>query len=66
MRNSFYASAEQEINERIVMTTGLGMKESAPFGLIVTSPNVKAGDRDVPTPGSQLKIVPTHRKTEAR
>jgi len=48
------------------MTTGLGMKESAPFGLIVTSPNVKAGDRDVATPGMQLKIVPTHRKTEAR
>ena len=64
--DSLYASAEQEINERIVMTTGLGMTESAPFGLFVTSPDVKAGDLGVPTPGMQLKLVPTHDKIEVR
>ncbi len=64
--DSLYASAEQEVNERIVMTTGLGMTESSPFGLFVTSPNVKAGDLGVPTPGMQLKLVPTHGKTEVR
>ena len=64
--DSLYASAEQEISERIVMTTGLGMTESGPFGLFVTSPNVKAGDLGVPTPGMQLKLVPTHGKTEVR
>ena len=66
MWDSLYASAEQEISERIVMTTGLGMTESGPFGLFVTSPNVKAGDLGVPTPGMQLKLVPTHGKTEVR
>ncbi len=64
--DSLYASAEQEINERIVMTTGLGMTESAPFGLFVTGPNVKAGDLGVPTPGLELKLVPTDGKTEIR
>ena len=64
--DSLYASAEQEIHQRIVMTTGLGMTESAPFGLFVTSPNVKAGDLGVPTPGLQLKLVPTNGKTEVR
>ena len=64
--DSLYASAELEIHERIVMTTGLGMTESAPFGLFVTSPNVKAGDLGVPTPGLQLKLVPMNGKTEVR
>ena len=64
--DSLYTSAELEIRERIVMTTGLGMTESAPFGLFVTSPNVKAGDLGVPTPGLQLKLVPMNGKTEVR
>ncbi|MGB4116872.1 MAG: feruloyl-CoA synthase [Polaromonas sp.] len=64
--DSLYASAEAEVNERIVMTTGLGMTESAPFGLFVTSPNVKAGDLGVPTPGMHLKLVPASGKTEVR
>lgn len=64
--DSLYASSEQETSERIVMTTGLGMTESAPFGLFVTSPNVKAGDLGVPTPGLQLKLVPADGKTEVR
>jgi feruloyl-CoA synthase len=64
--DSLYASSEAEVNERIVMTTGLGMTESAPFGLFVTSPNVKAGDLGVPTPGMHLKLVPANGKTEVR
>ena len=64
--DSLYASSEAEVGERIVMTTGLGMTESAPFGLFVTSPNVKAGDLGVPTPGMQLKLVPANGKTEVR
>lgn len=64
--DSLYASSEREVNERIVMTTGLGMTESAPFGLFVTSPNVKAGDLGVPTPGMQLKLVTENGKTEVR
>ena len=64
--DSLYESEEREIGERIVMTSGLGMTESGPFGLFVTSPNVRAGDLGVPTPGMELKLVDTDGKTEVR
>ncbi len=64
--DSLYESQEREIGERIVMGTGLGMTESGPFGLFVTSPNVRAGDLGVPTPGLELKLVDTDGKTEVR
>ena len=61
-----FESQEREIGERIVMCTGLGMTESGPFGLFVTSPDVKAGDLGLPTPGLELKLVDTDGKTEVR
>ena len=66
--DSLFQSQEREIGQRIVMGTGLGMTESAPYGLFVTSPNVKAGDLGLPTPGLQLKLVPhaDSGKTEVR
>jgi feruloyl-CoA synthase len=64
--DSLYESEEAEIGERIVMTSGLGMTESGPFGLFVTSPNVKAGDLGVPTPGLELKLVDMQGKSEVR
>jgi feruloyl-CoA synthase len=64
--DSLYESQEREIGERIVMTTGLGMTESSPFGIFVTNPNVRAGDLGVPTPGMELKLVPIGDKTEVR
>lgn len=64
--DSLHASQEAEIGERIVMTTGLGMTESGPFGLFVTNPNVKAGDLGVPTPGMEIKLVPSGDKMEVR
>jgi feruloyl-CoA synthase len=39
--DSLYESQEKEIGERIVMVTGLGMTESAPFAVFVTNPGVK-------------------------
>jgi feruloyl-CoA synthase len=57
---------EREIGERIVMGTGLGMTESAPFAIFITNPNVKAGYLGVPTPGLELKLVPVDGKTEVR
>ena len=56
--------AEREIGERIVMATGLGMTESSPFGLAVTSPNVNAGDLGLPAPGLQVKLVPSDGKIQ--
>lgn len=64
--DSLYESEELEIGERIVMSTGLGMTESGPFGLYVTSPEVKAGDLGVPTPGMAVKLVEIGDKTEIR
>ena len=64
--DSLYDSQEREIGERIVMTTGLGMTESGPFGIFVTNPNVRAGDLGVPTPGLELKLVDMEGKTEVR
>ncbi|MFO1244426.1 MAG: feruloyl-CoA synthase [Ramlibacter sp.] len=57
---------EREVGERIVMGTGLGMTESSPFAIFITNPNVKAGYLGVPTPGLELKLVPTDGKTEVR
>ncbi len=64
--DSLYASEEREVGERIVMATGLGMTESGPFGIFVTSPHVRAGDLGVPTPGLELKLVDVDGKTEVR
>jgi feruloyl-CoA synthase len=64
--DSLYESEEREIGERIVMATGLGMTESGPFGIFVTSPHVRAGDLGVPTPGLELKLVDIDGKTEVR
>jgi len=57
---------EREIGERIVMGTGLGMTESSPFAVFITSPEVKSGYLGLPTPGMELKLVPVDGKTEIR
>lgn len=57
---------EQEVGERIVMGTGLGMTESSPFAVFITSPEVKSGYLGLPTPGMELKLVPVDGKTEIR
>ena len=64
--DSLFESAEKEVGERIVMTTGLGMTESGPFGIFVTSPNVRSGDLGVPAPGLELKLTDVDGKTEIR
>ena len=64
--DALHECQEREIGERIVMGTGLGMTESAPFAVFVTGPDVKAGHIGVPTPGLELKLVPAQGKTEVR
>jgi feruloyl-CoA synthase len=64
--DSLYESEEKELGYRIPMTSGLGMTESAPFGLFVTNVNVKAGDLGLPCPGMELKLVPMGDKLEVR
>jgi feruloyl-CoA synthase len=57
---------EAHCGERIVMGTGLGMTESSPFAIFITSPEVKSGYLGLPTPGVELKLVPVDGKTEVR
>ncbi len=64
--DSLHETQEAEIGERIVMGTGLGMTESSPFAIFITNPAVRAGDLGVPTPGLELKLVPSDGKTEVR
>ncbi len=64
--DSLYSSQEKELGYRIPMTSGLGMTESAPFGLFVTNVNVKAGDLGLPAAGLELKLVKHGDKTEVR
>ncbi len=63
--DALHRTQEQEIGERIVMGTGLGMTESGPFALFITNPEVRAGDLGVPAPGVELKLVPAGDKIEA-
>jgi feruloyl-CoA synthase len=55
---------EQELGERIIMTTGLGMTESSPFALAVSAPDVRAGDLGLPAPGLQTKLAPADGKLQ--
>ena len=64
--DALHESQEREIGERIVMGTGLGMTESAPFAIFVTNPEVRSGYLGVPTAGLELKLVPVEGKTEVR
>lgn len=64
--DSLFESAEREVGERIVMTCGFGMTESSPYGLFPTSPDLKAGELGLPTPGMECKLVPVDGKTELR
>jgi feruloyl-CoA synthase len=64
--DSLDASAEAERGQRIVIASGLGMTESGPFSLFVTSPHAQAGDVGLPAAGLLLKLVPGGGKLELR
>jgi feruloyl-CoA synthase len=54
------------VGERILMVTGLGMTETAPFMLCANWPDGFAGLVGVPAPGIDFKLAPLERKFEAR
>jgi feruloyl-CoA synthase len=64
--DSLYESEEARDRRAHRHDGRLGMTESGPFGLFVTSPNVKAGDLGLPTPGLELKLVDMDGKSEVR
>jgi len=58
--------ALKTVGERILMVTGLGMTETAPFMLCANWPDGFAGLVGVPAPGIDFKLAPVDRKFEAR
>ncbi|MCZ2497555.1 AMP-binding protein [Xylophilus sp. Kf1] len=64
--DALHGAQEQELGERIVMGTGLGMTESGPFALFVNATGVRSGDVGVPCPGLEIKLVPVDGKLEVR
>jgi feruloyl-CoA synthase len=64
--DQLHASAEAAYGERILMTTGLGMTETAPCALFVMREDVHAGELGNPCPGMEVKLVPSGDKTEIR
>lgn len=66
VQDALYALAEQEYGERIPMTAGLGMTESAPFALFVTNPHSLAGHVGLPSAGMEVKLTRMGDKTEIR
>lgn len=58
--------AVETTGERILLATGLGATETAPFALFNTDPNAGPGNIGVPARGVTLKLVPVEGKWEAR
>jgi feruloyl-CoA synthase len=56
----------QTCGERILMLTGLGSTETAPFALWVSKEVSRAGVVGIPAPGVELKLAPVGHKLEAR
>lgn len=64
--DKLHATAEQECGERIVMSCGLGMTETAPSALFVVQEQVRSGQIGIPTPGMEIKLVDNGDKQEIR
>lgn len=60
------AAAVKATGEEILLATGLGATETAPFALFQTTPQASPGNVGVPAKGITLKLVPTDGKWEAR
>lgn len=58
--------AVETVGHRILMTTGLGSTETAPFALYCTDPQEGPGNVGIPAAGVTLKLVPHGDKFEAR
>lgn len=59
-------AAIETTGEEILLATGLGSTETAPFALFQTEPQPSPGNIGVPAKGLTLKLVPNDGKWEAR
>ena len=60
------ALGRQVTGQEVLLATGLGATETAPFALACTEVQRRAGNIGVPARGLELKLVPTGDKLEAR
>ena len=60
------AAGRRAAGRDVLLATGLGATETAPFALGCTEPQERAGNVGVPAPGLTLKLVPNGGKLEAR
>lgn len=58
--------AEQTVGHKVLMSTGLGSTETAPFSLYCTDPQTGPGNVGIPSQGVVMKLVPTDGKLEVR
>jgi feruloyl-CoA synthase len=64
--DALHRIAEETCGERILMITGLGMTETAPFALCANWEAGRSGLVGIPAPGLELKLAPVEEKLEAR
>ena len=58
--------ARSEVGERVMIITGYGSTETAPFAFTTTWPVDQAGHIGLPAPGMEVKLVPNEGKLELR
>lgn len=58
--------AEQTVGHKVLMSTGLGSTETAPFSLYCTDPQPGPGNVGIPSQGVEMKLIPVDGKLEVR
>jgi len=64
--DSLHRIAERTVGERILMITGLGMTETAPFAVCANWEAGRSGGIGLPAPGMELRLAPVEGKLEVR
>jgi feruloyl-CoA synthase len=64
--DSLHRLAEKTVGERILMITGLGMTETAPFAICANWEAGRSGGIGHPVPGTEVRLAPVEGKLEVR
>ncbi len=64
--DALHRLAEDTVGERILMITGLGMTETAPFALCANWEAGRSGGIGHPAPGTEVRLAPVGDKLEVR
>ncbi|MDH4175767.1 MAG: feruloyl-CoA synthase [Betaproteobacteria bacterium] len=64
--DALHRLAEKTVGERILMITGLGMTETAPFAICANWEAGRSGGIGHPAPGTEVRLAPVAGKLEVR